>query len=337
LKPLWKNTLLICRMLSAGFYSRADSSIIDNEMTTIKRQDLPTGLWVVATPIGNLGDLSERARAALKQADAILCEDTRRTANLLAALNMNLKVGSASVRMPKLERLDAHATPGRLNAIVERLRSGESFAMVTDAGTPGISDPGAVLVSLARKAGIPITPVPGPSALSAFLSVSGIQETGFTFRGFFPRSKGDRIRELELIQETEISTVFVWFESPERIVEAIELISEEIPDCHIVAAKELSKIYERFFAGEAPRIADAIREEVKREGARGEWCFLVSLGGVNSKTEVQQKSSEWVKALQCLLEVGASASDAAKQISRHFDVSRNEVYESALRLLGKKK
>jgi len=314
-------------------------------MTTIKRQDLPIGLWVVATPIGNLGDISERARAALEQADAILCEDTRRTANLLAALTVRSPAHDAPAGTPprqKLERLDAHASPGRIGAIVERLVAGESFALVTDAGTPGISDPGAVLVTQARAAGVQVTPVPGPSSLTAFLSVAGVQETGFTFRGFFPRSKNDRIRELDSIskctQECCISRVFVWFESPERIVQTMQALAGQLPDCQVVAAKELSKVYERFFVGSATEAFAAISAEVEREGARGEWCFLVTLGGADSKVGVQQKqSSEWVKALHCLVEVGTSASDAAKQVSRHFDVSRNEVYESALRLLGKKK
>lgn len=147
------------------------------------------GLWVVATPIGNLGDLSPRAREALELADAILCEDTRRTARLAAALGISTP----------LERLDAHAGPRAIEKAVKRLEAGESLALVTDAGTPAISDPGAALVAAARDAGVAITPFPGASAVMTLLSVAGFHETPFTFRGFFrenpasaPRSSSSR-------------------------------------------------------------------------------------------------------------------------------------------------
>ena len=147
-------------------------------MDTEKRRDLPQGLWVVATPIGNLGELSERARGALAQADAIYCEDTRRTGALLTAVGISGK---------SLRRLDAHSGARAVEDAVARLESGESFAYVSDAGTPAISDPGSALVAAARARGVRVTPVAGPSAVAALLSVSGFEGTAFVFRGFFPQ------------------------------------------------------------------------------------------------------------------------------------------------------
>ena len=291
-------------------------------MNETKRQELPgPGLWVIATPIGNLGDLTPRARAAIEAATAVLCEDTRRTSRLTTALGLHAK----------LERFDAHSGKERVTELVERLAAGESLALVTDAGTPGISDPAAVLVAAARAAGIGVTPFPGASAVTTLLSVAGFNETAFAFRGFFPRKQGDRIRELAIAGASEAARVFVWYESPERIVESLEVFAEKLPGAQLFVAKELTKLHERFFSGSALEAAERVREEIAREGAVGEWCFAASLGVLESV-----ESSDWVKALQILLDVPLSASDAAKRVSQVFGVAKNTVYEAALRLSGKK-
>ncbi|MCM2324564.1 MAG: 16S rRNA (cytidine(1402)-2'-O)-methyltransferase [Oligoflexia bacterium] len=295
-------------------------------MSDKKRQDLPGGLWVVATPIGNIGDLTPRAREALEAADAILCEDTRQAAKLLAVVGLRRPLST-------LERVDAHATEGRLGSLVERLLAGSSFALVTDAGTPAISDPGARLVALARESGVLVTAVPGVSAVTALLSVSGFGETSFVFRGFFPRKRGDREAELSLARDAEVARVFVWFESPNRILESLAAVAGMLPEARVAVAKELTKAHEKVWVQGAEAARAQVEEELAREGTRGEWCFAVLLA--QKPTEVRE-CSDWVKALRCVLDAGVPASEAARQVSQHFGAAKKEVYERALQLSGKK-
>jgi len=295
---------------------------------------LPAGLWVIATPIGNLQDISLRAKNALEDADGILCEDTRRTAALVNALGIQSRIS-------KLVRLDAHAKPAVIEAVLARLKGGESFALVTDAGTPAISDPGSALVEAAHRAGIQVTPVPGPSAVMALLSVAGFEETAFTFRGFFPRKETERRSELAACAGSALSRVFVWFESPERISEALAVVARERPEFVVIVAKELTKLHEKIFRGGAVEVAAAIAAEIDRQGARGEWCFGVHMRNAKESCELGQdgqtdESSEWVKALRCLADARVSASDAVRQVSHHFGVPKNTVYERALKIFSKK-
>lgn len=299
-------------------------------MNETKRQVLPAGLWVVATPIGNLADMSPRARQALEQCDLIACEDTRRTAQLLSALMIPGK------KERKLERMDAHATGRAIEHWVERLCEGLSVALVTDAGTPAISDPGARLVRAARERGIRVTPVPGPSALMAALSVAGIEETAFLFGGFFPRKAAEREDALRQAENCAFCRVFAWFESPQRVLEALEAAAAMQPACEAFVAKELSKIHERFFWGTIHRVRERIAEEIEREGAVGEWCFVLRFPESGKKPTVGAESSDWVKTLQCLLDARVAAPEAAKRVSQHFGVARKQVYEMALRISGKK-
>jgi 16S rRNA (cytidine1402-2'-O)-methyltransferase len=303
-------------------------------MSESKRQDLPPGLWVVATPIGNLGDLSPRARAALEAADALLCEDTRTTQALLNACAIARPPGS-------LLRLDAYAEKKGLEEVVDRLVRGESLALVSDAGTPGVSDPGARLVSRAREEGIRIIPVPGPSAVAALLSVLGSTEAAFTFRGFFPRKPGERERELALIAgNAHVSRVYAWFESPHRIAETLQVVAEKLPGAEVFAAKEMTKVHEKYAWGTSPEVSLAVARETEEQGPRGEWCFAIVLpeasAGSGSGSPEAGESSDWVKALRCLLDARVSASEAAKQVSHHFGVAKKVAYERSLELSGKK-
>lgn len=295
-------------------------------MRSTNRQDIPSSsgeLVVVATPIGNLSDLSPRAKAALTEAEVVLCEDTRQTGKLLELVGV-AKPHSA------LARVDAHASPAKLQAIVERIEAGARMALVTDAGTPSISDPGAALVALAREAGIRVTPVPGPSALAAFLSASGFTEASFVFRGFFPRKDGDRARELEQAQASEVSRLFVWFESPNRIVSSLAALSEKCAECQVVAAKELTKLHERFFSGKAGEVAEWVREEVEREGERGEWCFGARF------PEKAHEFADWEKILSCLIDCGVSPSEASRRVSQQFGAPKREAYQRAIAISSKK-
>jgi 16S rRNA (cytidine1402-2'-O)-methyltransferase len=295
-----------------------------------------SALYVVATPIGNLGDLTPRARETLATVSAILCEDTRRTSHLLSALGISGK---------SLERFDAHSSPAKAAKLIERLQAGESFALVTDAGTPSVSDPGSQLVEAAHAAGIAVIPLPGASAPVALLSAAGFSGTAFTFRGFFPRKSGERTNEVRLIEAAArqgLSTIFVYFESPERIKDAFTEIAAQIPQAKAVAAKELTKVYEKFFVGAIGEVSEAILREIEREGARGEWCFALEISGENdtriknSSEQIEGESSDWVKALECLIEGQIPASNAVKLICQHFGVPRKTAYDTALRISGKK-
>lgn len=302
-------------------------------MDKTKKQVLPSGLWVVATPIGNLKDISERAIQALDQAEGIFCEDTRETAKLLSALGI-------AKSFSKLERLDAHSSLKVIARAVERLVAGESFAVVTDAGTPAVSDPGAQLVAQARDAGVQITPIPGSSAVMALLSVCGFNETAFVFRGFFPRKTEERREELErswAAAQLGVSNVFAWFESPYRILETLEefvaVLASIAPETKLVAAKELTKLHERIFGGSLSEVLQAVRMEIQKEGTKGEWCF--ALHYPDSKRE-SKEDLNWLKALECLIECGVSASEASRTVSQHFGVSKKQVYERFLQNSGKK-
>jgi 16S rRNA (cytidine1402-2'-O)-methyltransferase len=295
-------------------------------MNDTKRQVLPSGLWVVATPIGNLGDMTPRALDALQIADVILCEDTRRTAALLSALGVMHFI-------KRLDRLDAHTESHKVDRWVQQLADGRNIALVTDAGTPAISDPGSALVAAAHTVGIRVTPLPGCSAVVAFLSASGFSETSFNFGGFFPRKKEEQKQVLELADASSISRVYVWFESPQRITESLAVISEQFPDIKLVAAKELTKLHEHLFAGTASEVYALVCEEIKTEGALGEWCFGMQF---KKKEIIQLESIEWVKALQCLCDAGVKASEAAKLVSQHFGTAKKVVYDKALHIFGKK-
>lgn len=295
-------------------------------MKHTKRQNLPPGLWVVATPIGNLGDLTDRALQALTQAGRILCEDTRRTATLLSALGL---------AVPKLERSDAHTqTEGSLSRWIEALQSGERFALVTDAGTPAISDPGSLLVAACQRAGIQVTPIPGASAVMALLSASGFSETAFTFLGFFPRKTTEQKQAFENAAQSLLSRVFVWFESPFRIGEALELLAQDYPNSKVVAAKELTKIYEKFFVGLASEVFLQIQNEIQTEGERGEWCFAVDFGP-STQDGIYEKEA-WFRAVKCCLQAGVSVSITASQVSQEFGIPKKQVYQTALEFAGNK-
>lgn len=311
-------------------------------MATKKRQDLPAGLWVVATPLGNLGDLSDRARAALAESDRVLCEDTRRTGALMHALGISAR----------LERFDAHAGPAEVAKQIERLREGESLALVTDAGTPAVSDPGARLVAAAHEAGILVTPVPGPSAVTTLLSVAGFPESEFAFGGFFPRKPGERERLAERLRSAAAPRVWVFFESPQRVVEALESLAQATPGARLVAAKELTKLHERLFWGEVAEVAREVAAEVAREGEIGEWAFAWCAEGDQPEEHADEgltdrfQSAEvdlrpgaepaWALALHCLSDCGVAGSDAAKAVAKRFAIDRKLAYETLLRLQGKK-
>ena len=229
---------------------------------TASRPDDSTGLgtlYVVATPIGNLEDITLRALRILKEVGLVACEDTRRTRTLLTHFGIHVPVTSYFEHNK--------ATKGA--AIIKKLAEGVSVALVTDAGTPGISDPGFLLVKEAREAGIPVVPVPGPSAVVAALSAAGVPADAFVFDGFLPVKPGRRVHRLEALRGLE--TTVVCYESPHRILASLEAIAQVFGEIEIIAARELTKQFEEIIRGTPA----GLREHWAKGPVRGEFTLVI--------------------------------------------------------------
>jgi 16S rRNA (cytidine1402-2'-O)-methyltransferase len=221
-------------------------------------------LYVVATPIGNLEDITFRAIRILKEVDYILCEDTRTTKVLLDRYDITTNTMS----------YNAHATEGRESQIIRMLEEGKNLALVSDAGTPSISDPGVLLISnIYKELGEDshIVPIPGPSALVTALSASGISSATFTFLGFLPHKKGrntifDRIKDS--------SDAIVFYESTHRIVKTLESLNEKVGDRQVVLARELTKKFEEFLRGTPEELLGHLSS--KKESQKGEFVVIVA-------------------------------------------------------------
>lgn len=216
-------------------------------------------LYVVATPIGNLEDLSTRALRVLREADAVVSEDTRTTLKLLARYG---------IRKPVIAYFQ-HSPPRRQEEILRRLRGGATLALVTEGGTPGVSDPGARLVDAALREGIRVSPVPGPSAAAAAASVCGFPADAFHFAGFLPRKAGKRRRALRALRDLEVPLIL--YESPRRLTETLEDLRDELGDRRIAVCREMTKVHEeirRMTAGEA-------LERFRNDPPRGEITLVV--------------------------------------------------------------
>ena len=219
-------------------------------------------LYVVATPIGNLEDITFRALRVLKDVEVIACEDTRRTRALLTHFD---------IHTPTVSYFE-HNKLVRGPQLLRQLAEGRSVALVTDAGTPGISDPGFVLVRDARAAGIPVVPVPGPAAVSAILSAAGVPADRFVFDGFLPVKPGRRRRRLESLRALE--TTIVCYESPHRILATLEAIATVFGDREIVVGRELTKQFEEIVRASAA----AHRERLAAACVRGEFTVVIPPG-----------------------------------------------------------
>jgi 16S rRNA (cytidine1402-2'-O)-methyltransferase len=217
-------------------------------------------LYVVATPLGNLKDITLRALEVLKDSDLIAAEDTRRTQKLLYAYDLHSPLTSfhENNKFKKIPHL------------LDRLRQGQRISLVTDGGTPGISDPGNELVREARRAQIPVVPIPGPSALTCALSVSGLRGDSFVFLGFLPRRRSRRKKILEELREEKRTVIF--YEAPHRIKNLLSEIQTVLGEREAVLARELTKIHEEILC----RPINKLIEEISTRESRGEYCLLLS-------------------------------------------------------------
>jgi 16S rRNA (cytidine1402-2'-O)-methyltransferase len=220
-------------------------------------------LYIVATPIGNLEDMTLRAIRILKEVDYILCEDTRTTQNLLNKYDIKTKTMS----------YHAHSTDGRELAIINLLKNGKNLALVSDAGTPCISDPGVLLVSNVRKEfGIEakVSPIPGPSALISALSASGISSAEFVFLGFLPHKKGRETLFKEIANSTR---VMVFYESTHRILKTLTSLNKYCPDVTVMIAREITKKFEEFVSGKPNEIFEYLTKNTEKQ--KGEFVVIV--------------------------------------------------------------
>ena len=271
-------------------------------------------LVLVATPIGNLGDMSQRAIDALKEAEIICCEDTRHSGKLLSHFGVSGK---------KLIVINEHTEYDAREEIVGLVASGKSVALITDAGTPGISDPGERLVVAVVNAGLKVSAIPGPSALTMALVTSGLPTSRFVFEGFLPRSGAERTERLAMA--TTESRTTVYYEAPHRL---IKTLSDLTTACgavrRVVIARELTKLHEEIWRG---TLQDAIMHFSETE-PRGEFVIILE----PAKPPAPPTNEELLEAIRAEIAKGVSRKDSAARVSARFGVAKRTVYELALQL-----
>lgn len=271
---------------------------------------------MVATPIGNLEDVTLRALRVLREADAVVAEDTRRTRALLSHHGIATKVVS----------FHAHSPDTRVSSLVEELVRGGRLALVTDAGTPLVSDPGIRLVTGAAAAGVDVESVPGPSAVTAALAVAAIRCDTFRFVGFLPRSGGRRKRVLEEIAAERGATIL--FEAANRLAGTLEDLASHVGDVRRIAVcRELTKLHEEVARGSAAELAARFAE-----GARGEITVVIEGTGAEAGATAEVPDEAELDAqIAALLASGVSPRDVAREIARIGKLPRSEAYQRVLR------
>lgn len=305
---------------------------VEGAIARADHRSLAPGLYLVATPIGNLEDITLRALRVLRSADRIACEDTRQTQKLLN----HFGIGTPTISC------HAHNEAERAKELVELMRQGGRIAVVSDAGMPGISDPGTILVADAIAAGVVVYPVPGASAALSALVPSGLPTSSFFFGGFLPPKAGARRARLERLSSTIADMVtdvgpvtLIFHEAPHRILDTLaDVIAVWGADCRVVVARELTKIYEEFLRGSA----QSVREELSgRDRVRGEITLLVE----NKQSDERAKShaanqsiAERLAALSASEEI--EEKEALKRVARERGVSKSDVYRELQRERGRK-
>jgi 16S rRNA (cytidine1402-2'-O)-methyltransferase len=289
---------------------------------------LAPGLYLVATPIGNLGDITLRALDILRRVDRIACEDTRQTQKLLN----HYQIATPTVSCHQ------HNERQRTTELLDALKAGGRIALVSDAGMPGISDPGAWLGAEASAAGVPVIPIPGANAALSALVASGLPTGEFLFLGFLPEKAGARRSRLEDLAaeaaKSEAVRVLIFYEAPHRILETLaDLEAVWGPSLRVVVARELTKIHEEFLRG---TVAEARLELASRDRIRGEITLLVealpatgSRAGSTTAGPVSEKISVRVARLQA--ESGIDEKDALKRLARELGQSKSELYRELQR------
>ena len=269
-------------------------------------------LYIVPTPIGNLEDITFRAVRVLKEVDLIAAEDTRHTQVLLNHYDIRTSVTS----------YHEHNERGKARELVEQLRQGRSIALLSDAGTPMISDPGYRLVVEAIRVGVQVIPLPGPSAVTAALSAAGLPTDRFGFEGFLPAKKSERRSALEALKKDTKTLIF--YEAPHRLKETLAEMAEIFGDREVAIGREISKVHEKFLRG-------ALREilaTVEQQTVRGEITLVVQ--GATSGAPVSEEGV--ISEIRQLAENGMRVKEISELVGAHHGISKREVYRLALRV-----
>lgn len=274
-------------------------------------------LVICPTPIGNLDDMPPRALEALREADSVCAEDTRVTGKLLAAFGLK----------KRLERLDENLMGERAGTIVERVRAGETIAYCSDAGMPGVSDPGQRLVDIALDAGVSVEVLPGPTAVATAYVASGFTCPRFYFAGFFPRKAGERAQALAVARDLDAVTLF--YESPHRIVDALACVADMLPARRVAVCRELTKLHEEVVRGLAVEVAAAFAAREEAGGVKGEIVLVIDAPGADEREEAAEEAavSAAARAQELLAAGELSRKDIVRALRNEFGISRNEAYE----------
>ena len=281
---------------------------------------LTPALYLVATPIGNLEDITLRALRVLKEADVIACEDTRQTQKLLNHFNIATRTTSYH------EHNEAAKTP----QLVEQIKSGASVALVTDAGMPGISDPGYRLTALAVQSGVAVVPVPGTAAFLSALVASGLPTDRFRFNGFLPSKRGERRSALEAIKQSFQTEIF--YEAPHRVMESLEDVVEVLGASRpIVIAREVTKLHEEFLRGRALEVLEELRA---RESVKGEITLVIGKaepGEVPATADTAVRLTVKQRVQQIIAEEKIDEKAALKRVAKERGISKSEAYREMQR------
>jgi 16S rRNA (cytidine1402-2'-O)-methyltransferase len=278
---------------------------------------LSPGLYLVATPIGNLGDITLRALRVLKEADVIACEDTRQTQKLLNHYGIATRTTS----------YHEHNEMTRAPELVLELEQGARIALVTDAGMPGISDPGFRLISLAIRHHVPVVPIPGASAFLAALVASGLPTDSFRFSGFLPAKRGQRRALLESVRDSPRTQVF--YEAPHRVKEALQDVVEVLGgERYVVVAREVTKLHEEFLRGHAALVLDTLNG---RGDVKGEITLMIGKAEDSEKKAVPPRASIRQKLEQLMSEQTLDEKAALKKIAKELGISKSEAYRELQR------
>lgn len=276
-------------------------------------------LYLVGTPIGNLDDITLRALRLLKEVDVIACEDTRQTQKLLNYFAIATRTTS----------YHEHNEMTKSAELVKEMQEGASVALVTDAGMPGISDPGYRLIALAIRHHVPVVPVPGASAFLAALVASGLPTDSFRFSGFLPAKRGDRRAALEAVKSSPRTQVF--YEAPHRIVEALQDVVEVLGESRqVVVAREVTKIHEEFLRG---RAGEVLANLEAREAVKGEITLLIGKAkeGARGAADAPVRLSVRQRVEQIMKEENVDEKTALKRVAKERGVSKSEAYREMQR------
>ena len=274
-------------------------------------------LYIVATPIGNLGDITKRAIKTLETVDIILCEDTRTSSHLLNSLEIKTKL----ISYHKFNESE------RSREVIELLKSGKNIALITDAGTPCISDPGSILISECISNKIEIFSIPGASAITTALTLSGLVIHNFAFYGFLERKNSKQKEELKRIQQNDLETI-VFYESPKRIIPTIENIKEVMNDPYIIVLNELTKKFEKKYYGKSSQVLDLLQ---KANYELGEYVIVVSK---NKTEEKKEEVSLEALLIDKIIKNNYTMKEAINDLAFEFKnkYSKKEIYNASLKL-----